>query len=209
MLRTIGRGLHLLTWYPKTIVSRRQSPQQKSSDREVWAGQTCPPDPVGDYVGGAANGLAGAHGNRTHQEPVSKPLTGFEDRTEHQQRKRSLKRWLEAACDCKRRSSFYSRGARSSIPYRSIVLSRQNATDSGLNLASVGRPVPLSAVLSGCSGFIHGEFQAHPEGLGVTIDLVDRHPMLGNMPDIPIWPVVQVPDDCCVNHHVLHRVLGS
>jgi hypothetical protein len=51
MFRTIGRGLHLLTWYPKTIVSRRQSPQQKSSDREVWAGQTCPPDRVGDYVG--------------------------------------------------------------------------------------------------------------------------------------------------------------
>ncbi len=28
--------------------------------------------------------MAGAYGNRTHQEPVSKPLTGFEDRAEHQ-----------------------------------------------------------------------------------------------------------------------------
>jgi hypothetical protein len=33
MFRTIGRGLHLLTWYPKTIVSRRQSPEPKSSER--------------------------------------------------------------------------------------------------------------------------------------------------------------------------------
>ena len=30
------------------------------------------------------HGLAGAYGNRTHQEPVSRPLTGFEDRAEHQ-----------------------------------------------------------------------------------------------------------------------------
>jgi hypothetical protein len=28
--------------------------------------------------------MAGAHGNRTHQEPVSRPLTGFEDRAGHQ-----------------------------------------------------------------------------------------------------------------------------
>ena len=28
--------------------------------------------------------VAGAHGNRTHQEPVSRPLTGFEDRAGHQ-----------------------------------------------------------------------------------------------------------------------------
>jgi hypothetical protein len=28
--------------------------------------------------------MAGAYGNRTHQEPVSRPLTGFEDRAEHQ-----------------------------------------------------------------------------------------------------------------------------
>ena len=33
-------------------------------------------------------GLAGAHGNRTHQEPVSRPLTGFEDRAGHQPRTR-------------------------------------------------------------------------------------------------------------------------
>ena len=33
--------------------------------------------------------LAGAHGNRTHQEPVSRPLTGFEDRAGHQPRTRS------------------------------------------------------------------------------------------------------------------------
>ena len=33
--------------------------------------------------------VAGAHGNRTHQEPVSRPLTGFEDRAAHQQRTRS------------------------------------------------------------------------------------------------------------------------
>ena len=33
--------------------------------------------------------MAGAYGNRTHQEPVSRPLTGFEDRAEHQLRTRS------------------------------------------------------------------------------------------------------------------------
>ena len=33
--------------------------------------------------------LAGAYGNRTHQEPVSRPLTGFEDRAGHQPRTRS------------------------------------------------------------------------------------------------------------------------
>ena len=33
--------------------------------------------------------LAGTHGNRTHQEPVSRPLTGFEDRAGHQPRTRS------------------------------------------------------------------------------------------------------------------------
>lgn len=35
--------------------------------------------------------MAGAYGNRTHQEPVSKPLTGFEDRAGHQPRTHS--RW--------------------------------------------------------------------------------------------------------------------
>ena len=35
--------------------------------------------------------VAGTYGNRTHQEPVSKPLTGFEDRAGHQPRTRSLK----------------------------------------------------------------------------------------------------------------------
>jgi hypothetical protein len=33
--------------------------------------------------------MAGAHGNRTHQEPVSRPLTGFEDRAGHQPRTHS------------------------------------------------------------------------------------------------------------------------
>ena len=33
--------------------------------------------------------MAGAYGNRTHQEPVSKPLTGFEDRAGHQPRTHS------------------------------------------------------------------------------------------------------------------------
>jgi hypothetical protein len=89
MFRTLNRGLHLLEPYPKTIVSQRQSPQPKSSDCVPWTGQTCATDPVGIGVGTLKKRLAGAHGNRTHQEPVSRPLTGFEDRTEHQQRKRS------------------------------------------------------------------------------------------------------------------------
>ena len=30
--------------------------------------------------------LAGAYGNRTHQEPLARPLTGFEDQAGHQDR---------------------------------------------------------------------------------------------------------------------------
>ena len=37
----------------------------------------------------ACSKMAGTHGNRTHQEPVSRPLTGFEDRAGHQPRTRS------------------------------------------------------------------------------------------------------------------------
>lgn len=43
--------------------------------------------------------MAGTYGNRTHQEPVSKPLIGFEDRAGHQPRTRSP-----------RRSSFWQSG---------------------------------------------------------------------------------------------------
>ena len=41
----------------------------------------------------ARAGMAGTHGNRTHQEPVSRPLTGFEDRAGHQPRTRSRVLW--------------------------------------------------------------------------------------------------------------------
>ena len=34
--------------------------------------------------------LAGVHGNRTHQRPVSRPLDGFEDRGRHQPNTHSL-----------------------------------------------------------------------------------------------------------------------
>ena len=34
-------------------------------------------------------GVAGAHGNRTHREPLSRPPTGFEDRGRHQPNTRS------------------------------------------------------------------------------------------------------------------------
>ena len=37
----------------------------------------------------SARTVTGAYGNRTHQEPVSKPLTDFEDRAVHQRQTRS------------------------------------------------------------------------------------------------------------------------
>jgi hypothetical protein len=78
----------------------------------------------------SSRGLAGAHGNRTHQEPVSRPLTGFEDRTEHQLRKRSPLRQQAAEHEYTRRNPLFPGGLRSSIPEQSIPLSRQEATDS-------------------------------------------------------------------------------
>jgi hypothetical protein len=107
--------------------------------------------------------MAGAHGNRTHQEPVSRPLTGFEDRTEHQQRKRSPKSRHETEHDYKRRNPFFPGGLRSSSSEQPILLSRQEPTD------SYASPMRSSAVFSGFGGFIYGEFQAHAEGLGVTV----------------------------------------
>ena len=46
--------------------------------------------------------MAGAYGNRTHQEPVSRPLTGFEDRAEHQLLTRSRMRQDTAEHDANR-----------------------------------------------------------------------------------------------------------
>ena len=57
--------------------------------------------------------LAGAYGNRTHQEPVSKPLTGFEDRAWHQPRTHSRLRRKKTVYDRKRRKSYRQRVRRS------------------------------------------------------------------------------------------------
>ena len=53
--------------------------------------------------------MAGAHGNRTHQEPVSRPLTGFEDRAGHQPRTHSPMLREPAEVVARRRSGFLAR----------------------------------------------------------------------------------------------------
>ena len=60
-------------------------------------------------------------------------VSGFEDRTEHQQRKRSPHRQQQSEHDYKRRNPFFPRGWRSSILDRSMVRS------SGTGSTGLGR----------------------------------------------------------------------
>ena len=74
--------------------------------------------------------MAGAYGNRTHQEPVSRPLTGFEDRAEHQLLTRSRMRQDTSEHDANRRNPLFYRTKRSCTSYHPILPSRQNPTHS-------------------------------------------------------------------------------
>ena len=75
--------------------------------------------------------LAGAYGNRTHQEPLSRPLTGFEDRAEHQLRTRSRVRQDTSEHDANRRNPLFYWTKRSCTPQHPTVSSRQNPTHPG------------------------------------------------------------------------------
>ncbi len=63
------------TWIPSVVTWRSERYDMANSWRDE---PSCP-----------AGKMAGTHGNRTHQEPVSRPLTGFEDQAGHQPRTRS------------------------------------------------------------------------------------------------------------------------
>ena len=87
---------------------------------------------------------------------LRRQIPGFEDRIEHQQRKRSPKCRQEAQGDCTRRNPSNSRGSRSSISEQPILLSRQEAMDIG------PRPLSSSAVFSGYVGFATANFKPTP-----------------------------------------------
>jgi hypothetical protein len=69
----------------------------KSNSHEVRAESTAAGATRPDVQLDVTGKLAGADGNRTHQEPVSRPFSGFEDRAGHQPRNRSRLPPIEAA----------------------------------------------------------------------------------------------------------------
>ena len=89
--------------------------------------------------------MAGAYGNRTHQEPVSRPLTGFEDRPEHQLLTRSRMRQDTSEDDANRRNPLFHRMKRPCTVQHPILPSRQNPTHS----VSI-RPLRASPALPPC-----------------------------------------------------------